>query len=176
MKLAYDDWDMQAIFRVLTNMRPSDAEEVFACMERDEPEDIFAHWVAMRRLTHLTEVVWSPNLLEGQPVAVLNIVSVSPGVATASMIATPEMTKRGFVVWAKRLRKIMPDICRQAGLHRLQCQSITGHSSAHQFLKNCGWKREGTARALGRNGENFINFSAIASDFEDQRGAQNAGR
>lgn len=164
MNLAYDGWDTQAVFHVLTHMRPRDAEEVFACMERDEPEDIFAHWIALRKLIHLTEVVWTPDLM-GKPVAVLNLIAVSPGVANASMVATPELTRRGFMAWADRLRHIMPDICRQAGVHRLQCQSIATHREAHRFLERCGWKREGTARGLGRNGEDFIHFAAVAEDF-----------
>lgn len=170
MTLAYDEWDTQAAFHILTHMRPLDAQEVYACMARDEPEDIFAHWVNMRQLRQFTEIVWSPNALAGQPVAILNLFAVSPGVANAAMIATPDMPRRGFVVWAKRLRRLMPDICRQAGLHRLQCQSIEGHEAAHKFLHWCGWQREGIARGLGRNGEDFINFSAVAADFDDHEG------
>ena len=96
----------------------------------------------------------------GNPQAVLGALPCWPGVFSVWMFATDlwPAVWRGAVRFA---RDVLAPQMIAAGGHRAQCFAAAGHDDAHRLLRRLGFQAEGTARRMGRAGEDFIMFGAV---------------
>lgn len=161
------EWDSQAVWEILHKMRPADAREVFAMMPSNDPADLFARLQLVQQTLAVIEIAFKPTLL-GRPVGFLAVSLESPRVGRAHLIATPEMRKRDFAIWAEGIRATLPDKCRAAGLHRVHCSTMLDHKEAHLFLDACNMAPEGIEHGIGREGEDFVRWVGTLTSIEDE--------
>lgn len=93
----------------------------------------------------------------GEPIAVIGISMMWPGVASVWMYATDSFDKVGLALtrWA---RKAIFQIMSDANIHRAQCWSLSAHDTAHRWLRHLGATEECVAPGYGRGGETFHLF------------------
>lgn len=131
------------------NMREEDVREIMA-MRRDEYRHEFAEvcmiWGG-----------WCCKDTRGVPYAMGGVVEHWPGVGTAWMVATEDVSRHGIEV--TKAAKV--ELVTHKNLHRIQAYSADFHKVSHPWLESLGFKRGHTVRKLGKNGENFILFEIV---------------
>ena len=131
------------------NMREEDVREIMA-MRRDEYRHEFAEecmiWGG-----------WCGKDTRGVPYAMGGVVEHWPGVGTAWMVATEDVSRHGIEV--TKAAKV--ELVTHKNLHRIQAYSADFHKVSHPWLESLGFKRGHTVRKLGKNGENFILFEIV---------------
>lgn len=131
------------------NMREEDVREIMA-MRRDEYRHEFAEvcmiWGG-----------WCCKDARGVPYAMGGVVEHWPGVGTAWMVATEDVSRHGIEV--TKAAKV--ELVTHKNLHRIQAYSADFHKVSHPWLESLGFKRGHTVRKLGKNGENFILFEIV---------------
>lgn len=131
------------------NMRAGDVREIMA-MRRDEYRHEFAEecmiWGG-----------WCCKDTRGVPYAMGGVVEHRPGVGTAWMVATEDVSRHGIEV--TKAAKL--ELVTHKNLHRIQAYSADFHKVSHPWLESLGFKRGHTVRKLGKNGENFILFEIV---------------
>jgi len=146
---------------IVRNMRQLDRDEIFAThfpVASDSPltdDDLMIQqtYDAANR----DGCGWIASI-NGEPVAVLGITLMWPGVASVWMYATDSWPKVALALtrWAK---KAIFQIMRDANIHRSQCWSLSGHDIAHRWLRHLGAAEECVSPGYGRNGETFHLFA-----------------
>jgi hypothetical protein len=160
-------WDADAVRAVLHDLRPLDAEEAFARLPAPDPDQLYVQlWLAKDHAPWF-EVVRKPDLM-GAAAAFAAVTLVSPGVGQVWMLATPDMTLADFVAWKRHLAPVLPGRCVAAGLHRVQASVMASHRAAKRFMAECGMRFEGPERRMGRHGEDFERWVALAGDFIEE--------
>jgi len=96
------------------------------------------------------------------PVVVIGAIPSHPGLWSIYMFATGDLPEigLGLTKWVKH--SLLPEIV-AAGAHRIQCDSIEGHTEAHAWMKVFGAKNEGAMPKFGIGQETFFRF-AITGD------------
>lgn len=163
--MKFTGWESGAVLSVLERMRPTDAEEVFALYPDEDVHRVFAQLHMQGAVRIFAEVVWLPNLL-GRPSAFCVVDQVLPGVGEGVMLATDDMRLEHWRAWSARLRVHLPPLLIEAGLRRLQVRCVEHHRAAQRFLGALGLSHEGDERELGRHGETFQRWVALARDFQ----------
>lgn len=157
-------WNGDAVRHVLHHMRPADAEEAFARLPGDDPDQLYLQLLCLRETAPWFETVWKPDLM-GRPVAFGCITLTSPGVGAVWMVATPEMRLADFADWAERINGLLPETLVGAGLHRVEAHVMVRHRAAKRFMLECGMAFEGPEHRLGRQGEDFERWVALKEWF-----------
>lgn len=165
MRAFWPGWDGDAVRRVLHNMRPADAEEAFARLPADDPDQLFLQLLCLKETAPWIEVVWKPDMVAGRPAAFGAITLATPGVGAVWMVATPEMTLADFAAWAERIGDMLPETLVAAGLHRVEAHVMARHKAAKRFMYHCGMEFEGPEQRLGRRGEDFERWVALKEWF-----------
>ncbi len=154
---------------VVQNMRQLDRDEVFATHYPFTDEDEITDDEYMARMTFESGTRQGFGWVAyagDEPVAVIGISNMWPGVANVWMMATDRwpLIAFGLTRWAKRA---ILSVIRSADLHRVQCWSMSGHHVAHRWLRALGAKEECMAPGFGRLGETFHLFAWVKGrDFD----------
>lgn len=146
---------------IVRNMRQIDHDEVFATHYPMPPDSETTDDELMVQQTYDAAnrfgTGWVVSL-NGEPIATIGITMLWPGVASVWMFATDSWPKIALELtrWA---RKAIFQIMSDANIHRAQCWSLSGHDTAHRWLRHLGATEECVSPGYGRNGETFHLFA-----------------
>lgn len=96
------------------------------------------------------------------PVAIGAGVEGRPNVITLMFFATDQFPYVAMATTRFIRQQLFPRY-REAGVHRIECLSIDGHSAAHRWIETLGLKREATLPGFGRGKETFHQYAWVAS-------------
>lgn len=162
-------WDDAAVLHVCRHLRARDVAEVFATRAE---VDGWALYVDLR--LHAPNMAWFEVVRAeawGLPVAVMGVMRRWPGVGSAFLLGTDGFTIPIAREVADMVRLRMRDGMAEAGMHRVDCQSLASYRAAHRFLERCGAKPEGYREAIGKEREDFIDFVWVADKAQSDGGA-----
>lgn len=95
-------------------------------------------------------------------VAIGRVLETRPNVLTLGFYATDRLPEIGKALTRFIKQRLLPPMV-AAGVHRIECVSIEGHTAAHDWIRVLGLEQEGPPlRAYGKNRENFISFAWVA--------------
>jgi len=145
---------------IVRNMRQIDRDEVFATgypMPADSETSDDELMVQQTYDAATRDGCGWVASLDGEPIAVIGITMLWPGVASVWMYATDSWEKIALALtrWA---RKAIFQIMSDANIHRAQCWSLSGHDTAHRWLRHLGASEECVSPGYGRDGETFHLF------------------
>lgn len=144
--MVLQDLNIDTVTFVATHMRAWDRREIFATRFDGELEPF------IQDVMRAGPVSWVAG--DGLPIAAFGCRPLWPGVWSMWFFATDEISKIGLSVTRLIIKGILPMLW-DAGAHRLECRSMDGHTEAQEWLETLGARREGTAKAYGRDGEDF---------------------
>jgi hypothetical protein len=144
---------------VARRMRPADYAEfsaVYGIRDRDALVD---------KLVDTWSKVSSPILasMPDEPIAVGGVFIGRQGVGTLYMAATERLPVIGLPLTRFIRHRLLPQV-RSAGVHRIDCLSISTHLDSHRWLESLGLVREAELRGFGCFGEDFVSFSWVSHD------------
>jgi RimJ/RimL family protein N-acetyltransferase len=136
---------------IAANMRDQDRREIDAVLQFDSTAQIAAACL------YASEDRAFIAYLNGDPVAAMGLTPLHPGCLS------------GWAWGTKRMWRVIPAVtrfCRASwrklqaeGFRRIEVHTIADHDISHQWLEKIGAKREGIARAYGRNGEDYVTYA-----------------
>ncbi len=154
---------LDGLRHIVRNMRAADRDEVFATFPRypdtiDGRAERDEHFVQLSYLAAAERGISFMACHRGEPVAVVGMVMMWDGVAAVWMVATDKWQTVALPLtrWAKKT--IIP-LMKDAGIHRAQCWSMSGHDVAHGWLKRLGATEECASPGYGRDGQTFHLFA-----------------
>lgn len=145
----------ELIHHVALRMREDDFQEIVNGGWCDTREEL-AEFLARFHIGEANNVMVFGDTPDN-PIAVAGAFVLRPGVWSVFMFATedwPKIEKAG-TKWARK--HFFPSFA-AVKAHRLECQSISTHAKAHQWLEFFGFKPESVLKGYGRNGEDYINY------------------
>lgn len=152
------------ILEICADLRPIDQAEMLATSFVD---DAIEHGAVIA--AGLDEAVLALTLCDdaGSPVAFVGFWQIAPGVATASMFATPRFGT--IAVRAHRFcrDRLMGDAVPRA-FRRVECRALAGNAVARRWLKRLGFVEEGRCVALGKAGEDFVSCAWVHPSFQQE--------
>lgn len=93
---------------------------------------------------------------DGEPVAMLGVSLLHPGVGEAWLLATDRWNE----VW-RTCTKLAIQIRDGLKLHRIQVHTAAFHTNSHAWLEVLGFQREAILRKYGSGGEDFYLMSIL---------------
>ncbi|MEL6886890.1 MAG: hypothetical protein AAFP87_20450 [Pseudomonadota bacterium] len=164
--LAYEGWSDPMALYLCQNMRATDQAEIYAQRPDQNAFTLYRDLAALGP-RHLWFEIARPST-SMQPVALFGVAGLSPGVGTAFMFGTDELSLDHCRQIADRIRsKVIPAML-DLGLHRVHADSLAGYGWAHRFLRRAGARFEGPCWSLGRDGEDFATFVWLRSELAHQ--------
>lgn len=142
------------VLHVALNMRDDDHAEVMATRWNDDPYDFAAECM---RLPGAKVVVKDEF---GIPVCIGGSANWIPGVAQMWLVGTDDISRHGIEV-AHAARNIIQTLFDTGTIHRVQAFSSATHKRAHRWMTAIGMREESRLSRYGKNGEDFIIFSAL---------------
>ena len=100
---------------------------------------------------------WCYKNAAGVPIAMGGVCEWWPGVGTAWMVATDDITRHA--VGLSRAAKQTLET--HKNLHRIQAYSADFHVVSHAWLERLGFERGARLRGYGKGGEDFILFEKV---------------
>lgn len=153
-----DTASLDQVFDVALTMRDSDYAE-FSAVSHTRTRGELAEELAMRFATR-RQVMCAKK--DGKPVAIFDTLELRPRVLTLMFFATADFPKIAIDMTRFVTKRLFPPQV-AAGVHRIECVSMEGHSEAHRWIEILGLKREGgPLLKFGKNGETFYQFSWVA--------------
>jgi len=146
MKLAKLN-DSDLLF-VAVNMREEDEREIFATRWSKNPSNL------CDTIMSYGNFGWVAGSDEGEPIAAFGAMPTWNGVWQVWMFATPRWKEVSYGV-TKFIKRVMIPALEDSGLHRAECRSIEGHTTAHRWLESLGATKESECKHYGSNGEKF---------------------
>ena len=147
------DLTLDACLYVCRRMREVDRREIF-CLRFEEDVDAFA--LSRWQSSGPKWAVWR----DGIPLVIGGINVETPTTGTIWLVAT-EDSRRAILEATKHIVRFVLPTAAEAGLHRIQALVSTENDAAQRFVEFLGLAREGTLRALGRNGESFYQYAKV---------------
>lgn len=144
--------DLSSVLYVARNMREADRHEIFATRWTDDVDSL-----AIEVIERWGPIAQTAYASDGTPVAVIGATALWPGVWAVWMFATARLREIGKPLTRWALRGMLPAIL-EAGCHRIEARSATGHHEAHRWMEMLGAKRESELRQLGRDKTDFVLF------------------
>lgn len=141
---------------VCRNLREPDIDEVRGIMGVFNPE-----LLAQQIIHGISGLKWIGYRLEGGEKIMCGVggfTFLRHGVAEGWVIGTQDFPKVYRTLTKFIIRDILPKL-EGVNIHRLQCQSITTHTEAHDWLEMMGAVNEGVLYGYGANREDFYSFS-----------------
>jgi hypothetical protein len=151
----------ELVEHVVRHMRQRDVDEIFAVRWSDDREDLVRDWLACRPVVFAEGVVLAAD---GEPVAVVGVSLVSPGVGIVHMYATDRWREIALAVHRFVVRHVMPSIVAPV-FRRLECRALEHHDLAARWLTRLGFRAEGRHPGLGKGGETYVTFGWLNPDF-----------
>lgn len=144
------------ILQVALEMRPHDAEEFLAGSDAENLDEL-----ALRLADAYAGREDTFGFYIGKhPVAIGGMLLHRPNVATMLFFATPAMHKIAVPLVRFVKQRLFPTY-REAGVHRIECVSLSSHTEAHRWIEMLGMKRGARMEGFGRNGEAFFQFAWV---------------
>lgn len=135
------------VYPVALNMRDEDKREIYANRFSDDPMSVARDAIRLG-----SPVGWVSGL--ERPIAAFGCHLMWPGVWSMWLFGTNEFRRIGIGMTKLVRRDILPMLW-EAGAHRLEARSISGHVDAQRWLELIGARREATLKSYGRGGEDF---------------------
>lgn len=108
--------------------------------------------------------------VDDKPVAIGRLVEARPNVITLAFFATPKLKLIGKPL-TRFIRQRLLEPIKAAGVHRIECVSMVGHTEAHRWIRALGLREEGQPmQGYGKNGEAFQAFSWVGRVHETSTG------
>ena len=142
---------------VARRMRQLDAEEIYPHLWNPTPENLAA--------ASCQSKIKFVALLDGEPVVAFGGTERFPKVWLVWMFATDQWTKVALSVTRFVRRQMMVEINRYEPV-RLDCWSMDGHYTAHQWLEAFGFIREATVEDYSSAGKTYHCYSITKSRLE----------
>lgn len=136
---------------VAEHMRAADREEIAATREDDaNPEGVALDCEKSASYSWIA-------YLDDEPIMVVGFMPLGPKVMSGYMLATDRLSEVGLgaTKWALR---VGVQFLRELGCHRVECHSLSTHSTAHKWLRALGAHVESEVPNFGKNGETFFRF------------------
>lgn len=95
------------------------------------------------------------------PVMMGGVIPMWPGLAQTWMVATPAITKVGWLVHAAAVK--MHRRWAALGIRRFQTYAMETSPSI-VWLREIGYQREGVHRGFGRDGETFVTMGRVLNE------------
>lgn len=144
----WNDLDALIVFRTLDHHDQAEAEAVRG--RSASGVQLWADWRAVEQV----RIVSILACAAGTPFAVLGLSHTGQaGVAEAALLAR---SHRRFRVPLARLavliRRRLPVVAAEAGIHRIEARCASGHPTASRLLQGCGFHLEAIMRGFGADG------------------------
>jgi hypothetical protein len=138
-------------------MRQLDAEEIYPHLWNPTPENLAA--------ASCQSKIKFVALLDAEPVVAFGGTERFPKVWLVWMFATPKWIKVALSVTKFVRRQMMVEISHYQPV-RLDCWSMDGHDTAHQWLEAFGFIREATVEDYSSAGKTYHCYSITKSRLE----------
>lgn len=146
------------IMFVARHMRESDFQEFSALYDANDREMLAS--ILDYRYRGRPDIIVAKN--GPKPVAIGAPLQCRPNVITLMFFATDELPEIGSALTRFIVQRLFPPM-KKAGVHRIECASIEGHTVAHNWIRALGLQPEGgLMRGYGKNGEAFQQFAWVA--------------
>lgn len=161
-KTRITDLEWNALEYLAFHMREIDKREIFGNLPTDNPIEFAAMVYQATAKNGYGWLGWFNN----RPVAALGMFENFPGCWQVWSFGSEnyEHVITGFL---RRFQQAIEAAREAHGLHRIECRSITDHSSAHRLLRVLGFDSEGVLRSYGRDGSNYILFAKVWENDSD---------
>lgn len=138
------------IIYVCRQIRESDRRELMATCWEDDLDEL-----AVRVFKSWGNFIWVAGTDE--PIAILGMSPMWPGVWGAFMFATDKIHQIGLPLTRAARTVIIPAVL-DTDCHRIEARSVAGHHEAHRWLGALGFHEEAVLRRYGKGGEDFKVF------------------
>lgn len=128
----------------------TDAAEVFATRRDADPATVAAEAASFPH---------SYICHSDAPVSAFGVVEIWRGVWSVWMFSTPALGLPQGAAIVRHFRRVVVPVLLTAGCHRVQCDSLKRHHTAHEFIERFGGRREAIMRGYGSAGEDFVRFA-----------------
>lgn len=150
---------------VCGRLRAADAEEAYATLDRENPEALAAHFIALA--PHC--FIWRSIAPVGKPPAVLlGVVRQHAGVGQAFMVATDRFEDIGSKVTRYVRRVVIPEL-RAGGFHRIEARALAASAVNCRWLESIGARRETDLTGYGKRGELFAQYALVQPTMRSHR-------
>lgn len=149
------------IAAICADLRPADAREVFATRWGDDPAELAGELAALLPRAVLAQALCGTD---GAAIALVGFWMAGPGFGSASLIATRRWGEIAPTAH-RHCRRVVMARAAPAAFRRLECRSLADHGAAHRWLRSLGFAEEARLRALGRDGEDFVQFAWLNPAF-----------
>lgn len=161
------------VLHVLTHLRAHNAREFAACRWSAEPEALAQETASLEPIcikhyalcagpsrTALDDGPGAAGGAEEPAVALIGAWLIAPGVAVVRLCATEQWLTiaRPAYRWLKRV--FIPCVL-EPNVRRAETRVLDTGAPSREWLHRLGFHDEGIARALGRNGEDFVHVAWI---------------
>lgn len=143
---------------VARKMRAKDVEEFSAVNFVEDGAQLADHLVG--RYSGRSDVLCASHPEFG-PVAIGAAIEGRPNVVTLMFYATDDFQAVAIELTRFITKQLFPRF-QAAGVHRIECISIEGHSAAQRWIEILGLKQEATLKGFGKRGETFFQFAWVA--------------
>lgn len=142
--------DMKIIRQVMGSLSFRSKKEMLAFSWSNDPLERYGPFA---NYEHLRWVYFDAG-----PVFIIACNQSHPGVWNVASVGTKEFPNAAKFV-TKHIRRVIIPALRAKGAHRAQTFSLAGDERVDRWFESLGAQKEGVARGLGRDGEDF-NFFA----------------
>lgn len=163
MKPPYiEGFDFDAVLHVLRNLRSQDQVEAFDLVAFEDAPTLAAAYV-FQRASFLRFFTIRKSALN-RACAICGISVTSPGMASAHMLCTPDITRDIGRYLARRIKSELPIVMAEAGIHRVDCACLATNRDAHAFLHYAGAQVECVLPKFGKSAETYFKYSWITGE------------
>jgi hypothetical protein len=149
--------DVEAI---CSRLRPSDLQEVMA-LRLEADIGAFTAQLVMGLQSAVLRITLAGD--DGEAIAFVGLWLHGPGVGSANLIATDRWDEIAAPAHRFCKRVVIGRVAPSA-FRRLECRTLASHAASRKWLRRLGFVEEGVCRALGRNGENFVQCAWVHPD------------
>lgn len=154
--------DIEAI---CSSLRPSDRQEVLA-LRLETDLDAFAAQLVLGLQSAVLRITLAGD--DGAAIAFVCLWLHGPGVGSANLIATERWDEISAPAHRFCKRVVIGRVAPSA-FRRLECRTLARHAASRKWLRRLGFVEEGVCRALGRNGENFVQCAWVHPDHSSRQ-------
>ncbi|MEJ0095518.1 MAG: hypothetical protein WDN46_25065 [Methylocella sp.] len=148
----------QAVYDVALKMRARDFEELEAVSHMNTREDL-ARLLSERYGSRAD--VFAVGL-DGKPIAICGLIGFRPNVVSLLFFATEEFPAIVAPLTEYVQREVFaPAVA--AGVHRIECGSMTSYHGIHSWIEALGLSREATVKKWGKAGQDFDIYAWVSN-------------
>jgi len=145
---------------VVAHLRETNRREIAACRWEVSVRALQAEFVALEPVCIKLYALKTQPGVNGEPVALVGAWIAAPGVALVRLIATDQWLTiaRPAYRWLKRT--FIPFVL-VPNVRRAETRVLDIGKPSRAWLRTLGFYDEGIARALGKNGEDFVHVAWV---------------